>query len=274
MIMIVSDKNFFENLMDSYPSLNQRINRKIIVPHLTNDEASLLLAKRILEKRMVEDVEPIYPFTQEGVDLLNSEINGNPRQLIRIADLVIEFAAKRRAIMIDEGIVSEFITLGKNKQLNIRFEEEEPVVKPMVLTNPSYEKSFINSNMNVKSSVRKSKKSSLFAGFRRSKKSKQKSISNNFFNNSKYHMDSNSSNNNGIVVAKLNDNSSINYAEKKTSKNKNKKSLSKKNIKIKTQNSNSMSNIKCPNCEKIFSMELDNTTEMLSCPYCDFMGTF
>ncbi len=131
MIMISCDRNYFVQLMNHHPSLNQRITRKFVVPPLSDNEANLMIAKRLLEKRLADDIEPLFPFTPDGISTLNEEAKGNPRALLRISDIVVEYAARKRAIMIDEPIAQEVITLGKNKQLNIRFEDKEPVLKPL-----------------------------------------------------------------------------------------------------------------------------------------------
>jgi len=122
MIMISCDQEFFEHLMCDNASLNQRINRQILVPPLKNNEACLMLAKRILEKRLVDDVDPLYPFTPDAVGFLNEDARGNPRQLLKSADVTIDYAAKKRAIMIDEELIREMLVLGKNQQLNINME--------------------------------------------------------------------------------------------------------------------------------------------------------
>ncbi|HXW33605.1 MAG TPA: AAA family ATPase [Acidimicrobiales bacterium] len=82
-----------------------RINRTIRLPGLTSDEAALLLAKKMLPKRMVEDLDPIYPFDKESVVALNEAAGGNPRRLIELADLSIEFGASHKLYRVDSNVV-------------------------------------------------------------------------------------------------------------------------------------------------------------------------
>ncbi|MBN1280529.1 MAG: hypothetical protein JXA00_02660 [Candidatus Thermoplasmatota archaeon] len=119
MIMISSDQQYFESLMEQHKSLHERINRKIQIPPLSDEEAQLMIAKRLLEKRLVDDVDPLYPFTPEGVAFLNLDVAGNPRHLLKLADVVIDYAAKKRSIMIDEVVVGEVLSMVKEQKITI-----------------------------------------------------------------------------------------------------------------------------------------------------------
>ncbi|MEM0493486.1 MAG: hypothetical protein QXS02_06015 [Candidatus Thermoplasmatota archaeon] len=142
MIMISSDQVFFETLMRSYKSLNERINRKLVIPPLSDQEAQLMIAKRLLEKRLVDDVDPLYPFTPEGVSFMNVEVNGNPRRLLKLADVVIDYASKKRCIMIDETVVSEVIAMIKEQKIEVLEDQQGvdmvciPIKKEVPFKNP------------------------------------------------------------------------------------------------------------------------------------------
>lgn len=110
LILVSSDKTYFDNFMESNPSLSQRINRKIDVPLLQIHEASLLLAKRLLVKRLVEDMDPIYPFTESAVAMMNAMAEGNPRLLIKFADIALEQASARKVMRVDENIIAEVVS--------------------------------------------------------------------------------------------------------------------------------------------------------------------
>lgn len=126
LVMISCDQQYFEKLMHSHPSLHERINRKIVIPPLCDDEAQLILAKRLLEKRLVDDVDPLYPFTANGVAFLNLEVNGNPRHLLKLADVVIDYAAQKRAIMIDDAVVGDVLSMVKEQKLAIPQDDLQP----------------------------------------------------------------------------------------------------------------------------------------------------
>lgn len=119
LVMISSDINYFQNLMNRYPHLYQRINRQMIIPPLNDQEASLMVAKRLLDKRFVGEIDPIYPFEDEAIYLMNRKAKGNPRQLLRTASLVVDAAVQRRAMIISLEIVTEILKTGSNKQLEI-----------------------------------------------------------------------------------------------------------------------------------------------------------
>lgn len=331
MIMIVSDFNFFNGLMRNHPSLNERINRRIVVPPLSDDEANLIIAKRLLEKRIVDDIEPLYPFTDDGIRLLNAEVKGNPRHLLKHADIVVEYAARKRAIMIDESLVQEIITLGKNKQLNVEFDEKDPVIQSIPQGNPLY-------NPVVKTTSQK-KRLSLLKRSKQKNSSQQQPIMYNkplnynpsavssspyttdtqaaFPDNplnafeqydevESYSASEDSFDNEESKCVQVDPSYSVskpivekkNLTSKKTSgssvakktKTSTKKPLtsgskgkssdvpaqSKSEIKTLVKpvkkSEDSFVKIKCPECFKIFAMEIDDSTKTLTCPYCKFVG--
>jgi ribosomal protein S27E len=339
MIMIVSDFNFFNGLMRNHPSLNERINRKIVVPPLSDDEANLIIAKRLLEKRIVDDIEPLYPFTDDGISLLNAEVKGNPRHLLKLADVVVEYAARKRAIMVDESLVHEIITLGKNKQLNVEFDEKEPVIQSIPQGNPLYIPS-------VKTASPKKRLSLLRRSKQKNSGHQQPIEYNKPFNYSSSNSISSSSDsssspyagNNEAVFPDSNNPTPFDQyddqvesfsssedsfdteekkciqvdssysvskpsAKKNNSENKKKASTSAPKKKTKKEgikpskpvskvNASDLSakselktlvkpvkkteesfvKIKCPECYKIFAMEIDDSTKTLTCPYCKFVG--
>ena len=119
LVMISSDINYFQKLMNNNPHLYQRINRQMIIPPLNDQEASLMIAKRLLDKRFVGEIDPIYPFEDEAIYLMNKKAKGNPRQLLRIASSVVDSAVQRRAMVISLELVTEILKAGSNQQLEI-----------------------------------------------------------------------------------------------------------------------------------------------------------
>jgi hypothetical protein len=92
-------------LQVNIPPFASRINRTFILPGLTNDEAALLLAKKMLPKRLVEDLDPVYPFDRDAISSLNESAGGNPRRLLELADLAIEFGVSHRLYRVDANVV-------------------------------------------------------------------------------------------------------------------------------------------------------------------------
>lgn len=88
------------------PSFASRINRTFSIPTLQDEEASLLLAKKLLAKRLVEDLDPLYPFDRESVARLNEAAAGNPRRLLELADSALEIAVGQRSYRVDRDLVA------------------------------------------------------------------------------------------------------------------------------------------------------------------------
>ena len=55
---------------------------------------------------VVEELDPIYPFDREAIHLLNQAASHNPRRLLELADLAIEYAASHRSYRVDTDVVN------------------------------------------------------------------------------------------------------------------------------------------------------------------------
>lgn len=105
LVMFSCYPNFLAAVVRSFPALGTRINRTVTLPTLTPDEAGLLLAKKLLAKRLVEEIDPLFPFDAGAVAVLNTAAAGNPRRLLEIADRVLEYATDHRTYRVDAGVV-------------------------------------------------------------------------------------------------------------------------------------------------------------------------
>jgi type II secretory pathway predicted ATPase ExeA len=104
LVMFGCYPSYLEAITRTRPALASRINRTFPLPTLGNDEAALLLAKKLLAKRIVEDLDPIYPFDRESIGLLNAHAAGNPRRLLEAADLAIAYAVEHRSYRVDAEV--------------------------------------------------------------------------------------------------------------------------------------------------------------------------
>jgi hypothetical protein len=105
LVMFGSFPAYFAALGKKHVPLASRINQTFNLPTLTKEEAGLLIAKKLLAKRLVENLDPLYPFDREAIEALNSAAFGNPRRLIELADRAIDYAARQRAFRINVDLV-------------------------------------------------------------------------------------------------------------------------------------------------------------------------
>lgn len=96
---------YLEALMKARPALGTRINRTFPIPGMSVEEAGLLLAKKMLAKRLVDELDPLYPFDRESVAQLNVSAQGNPRLLLELADVALEWGATHRSYRVDTEVV-------------------------------------------------------------------------------------------------------------------------------------------------------------------------
>lgn len=110
LLMFSAYGSYLAWLSVNHPAFATRINRTFQLTALTEEEAGLLLAKKMLAKRVVEDLDPIFPFDLDGVRELNRAAGGNPRRLIELADLAIEHGIAHRAYRVDGDLIRLLIT--------------------------------------------------------------------------------------------------------------------------------------------------------------------
>jgi hypothetical protein len=136
LVMFGAFPSFMLQLATDQPPLTSRINRTLILPRVSPEEASLLVAKKLLAKRLVEGLDPLYPFDPEAIMRLNQIAVGNPRRLLEMCDVALEYAVARRAYRIDVDIVRSAILERQVRDLKSMvdnradpWEEEPPVVE-------------------------------------------------------------------------------------------------------------------------------------------------
>ena len=105
LVMFTCYSSYLAWLAANHPPFVSRINRTILLKSLSDEEAALLLAKKLLVKRLVEDLDPIYPFDRDAVHELNQIARGNPRRLLELADLSIEYGVAHRLYRVDVDTV-------------------------------------------------------------------------------------------------------------------------------------------------------------------------
>ncbi len=142
LVMIGCYASYLAWLTANQPALASRINRVIPLVGLSDDEARLVLAKKLLAKRVVEDLEPTYPFDRDAVHELNGAARGNPRRLFEFADIALERGVATRAYQIDGDLVqTAFTARDKVAAVSAPHSEppewaETPVVAPRVAPSP------------------------------------------------------------------------------------------------------------------------------------------
>ncbi|MCI4357644.1 MAG: hypothetical protein L3J95_04670 [Thermoplasmata archaeon] len=105
LILVGSYSGYFDRLLSARPVLATRVNRTITLPGLSDEQACLMLAKKLLSKRLVENLDPFYPFTKDAILSLNHAAMGNPRRLLSLADLALQHGIDHRAYRIDRDVV-------------------------------------------------------------------------------------------------------------------------------------------------------------------------
>ncbi len=116
LVMLSAYEEYFARLRAAEPALASKVNRTFVLRRFRDDEAALLLAKKLLAKRVVEDLDPTYPFDLEAVAVLNAAALGNPRRLLEEADFALEHALARRAYRIEAALAREALAVGKGAE--------------------------------------------------------------------------------------------------------------------------------------------------------------
>jgi hypothetical protein len=114
MVAITSSESYFDYLMTGQESLLSRINKRLVVQPLNDQEAGLMIAKRLLAKRVVDDMPALYPFTDSAIKAMNFAARGSPRELLKVADKVVEEAARRKMIQINDEAVKMALSVSED----------------------------------------------------------------------------------------------------------------------------------------------------------------
>lgn len=104
LILFGSYPKFLSETLNKRPALTARVNRILLLPSMDRDEAGLMVAKKLLPKRLVEQLDPLYPFDDAAVDVVVQRAGGNPRRVLQMADKAMEYAVERRAYRVDAQI--------------------------------------------------------------------------------------------------------------------------------------------------------------------------
>lgn len=252
LIMIGCDLQFFNGFINHFPSLNQRINRRVFIQPLSVEEACLVVAKRMLDKRMVDSIEPLYPLTESSVDMINNSAHANPRSLLKITSFVVDNAARNKAMIIDDNITNQFLQMGRNKRLNVDYQKEtlESIGDSGVQS--------INIPISGETSIPLSNPGDDSPGFEDS-----------------YGFDNSMMNSNTPVVK------TVDNPYKDISNNTGNSGVSvKKNMDVDFEDDSEdlevkSVRVKCPKCTRVFTFEVTKKTERMRCPNpdCGFVGT-
>lgn len=124
MVMFGAFPSFMLQLAREQAPLTSRINRTVVLPRFTTEEAVLLIAKKLLAKRIVEGLDPLYPFDQEVVAKLNLIAYGNPRRLLELSDAALEYGAAHRSYRIDEEVLRTALVERKVKEIDRIMDEK------------------------------------------------------------------------------------------------------------------------------------------------------
>jgi hypothetical protein len=141
MIMFGAFPSFMLQLAREQTPLTSRINRTIVLPRLSPDEATLLIAKKLLAKRIVEGLDPLYPFDKEVVTKLNLIAFGNPRRLLELADAALEYGAAHRSYRVDEEILRTALVERKVKEIDRIMDESFSWSEDAVFEDPAHAQS-------------------------------------------------------------------------------------------------------------------------------------
>jgi hypothetical protein len=138
MIMFGAFPSFMLQLAREQTPLTSRINRTIVLPRLSPDEATLLIAKKLLAKRIVEGLDPLYPFDKDVVTKLNLIAFGNPRRLLELADAALEYGAAHRSYRVDEEILRTALVERKVKEIDRIMDESFAWSEDAIFEDPAH----------------------------------------------------------------------------------------------------------------------------------------
>jgi hypothetical protein len=127
LVMFTCYSSYIAWLTVNHPGLAARINRTFLLLGLTDDQAALVIAKKLNAKRVVEDLDPVFPFDLEAIKELNRGAMGNPRRLLELADLALEHGIAHRSYRVDAGIVRTVLGVRGSNELAASILAQSPL---------------------------------------------------------------------------------------------------------------------------------------------------
>ena len=127
------------SIRDLHPALLTRIKGEIIqLRELTKEETKKLIASYLdafREPKVRKYYERLYPFTEEAIEIIYSHSKGVPREILRLASIVLYEAARRNLSTITGDFVSRIFSAAettiKREEIVI---EEIPVSEETAIT--------------------------------------------------------------------------------------------------------------------------------------------
>ncbi len=118
-----------ESISKLHPALESRLSQSIIELKELDEESAKMLIREYLTKfrrsDVVNIVEPLYPFTEESIQVLHKQSKGVPRRLLMLAHAALKEATKRNL----KEISSNFVSLLINNALEKSKEESDEITE-------------------------------------------------------------------------------------------------------------------------------------------------
>ncbi len=103
----------YDAVGDEFPALTSRVHLTVKLEPLSDEEALVLVRKRLTHRRVRRVSKPLHPFNEEVVRFLNEYVGGNPRELLRVLSECLRIAIDLRKRRVDEEVVNIFVERNK-----------------------------------------------------------------------------------------------------------------------------------------------------------------
>ncbi len=143
LVMITATDDFYEGFYRMQPKFAQSITCHLSIPHLNKDDAKQILSKRLSTGRLVNDIDPLYPFDMIALEQLLESSRGLPTDLIKFAEISIDYALDQDALAIDGQLVTDAIGFIKKPTLEDSFTSDSSQL-PSITPQPELSKQSIS----------------------------------------------------------------------------------------------------------------------------------
>ncbi len=128
LIMITCTDDFFQRFSKMQPVVS-KLFYPIKIPLLNIENAKKIVGKRVESTRLVNNMDPIYPFDNSSISHLYQACNGNPSRLIEYTDKCISYAINNDALAIDESVAVDCIGTFQDNDINSSYESQDDSIK-------------------------------------------------------------------------------------------------------------------------------------------------
>ncbi|MDG6229638.1 MAG: hypothetical protein QCH96_06705, partial [Candidatus Thermoplasmatota archaeon] len=123
-LLITMNALYASWLLQKYPNAKKLFAIQYLTM-LKKEEATAVVSKWLGSDRLVDNINPLFPFSTNAVHLLNTQGHGNISALLDLSDMALTAASYQKAVVITDQFVKETLITVQQQRPQILFEKRK-----------------------------------------------------------------------------------------------------------------------------------------------------